>query len=126
MVTSVKAVIDLDGCLAYGELACCFLLFPLQIGLLCMCVIQPCKKISSSGEVRYQSESIVDISFVEIQELDFICWLFLDALTMISLEQCFKWLSAVVAFKAGGPDDIPNWVLREFAVELVYSLFVWS
>lgn len=126
MVTSVKVVIDLDGCLAYGELACCFLLFPLQIGLLCMCVIQRCKKISSSGEVRYQSESIVDISFVEIRELDFICWLFLDALTMISLEQCFKWLSAVVAFKAGGPDDIPNWVLHEFAVELVYSLFVWS
>ena len=53
MVTSVKAVIDLDGCLAYGELACFFLLFPLQIGLLCMCVIQRCKKISSSGEVRY-------------------------------------------------------------------------
>lgn len=84
-----------------------------------MCVIQRCKKISSSGEVRYQSESIVDISFVEIRELDFICWLFRDALTMISLEQCFKWLSAVVAFKAGGPDDISNWVLREFAVELV-------
>ena len=52
MVTSVKAVIDLDNCHAYGELACCFLLFPLQIGLLCMCVVQRCKKISS-GEVRY-------------------------------------------------------------------------
>ena len=53
MVTSVKAVIDLDDCHAYGELACCFLLFPLQIGLLCMCVVQRCKKITSSGEVRY-------------------------------------------------------------------------
>ena len=36
----------------------------------------------------------------------------------ISLEQCFKWLNAVVASKTGGPDDIPNWVLREFALEL--------
>ena len=53
MVTSVKAVIDLDDCHAYGELACCFLLFPLQIGLLCMCVVQCCKKISSSGEARH-------------------------------------------------------------------------
>ena len=32
----------------------------------------------------------------------------------ISLEQCFKWLNAVAASKAGGPDDIPNWVLRQF------------
>ena len=28
-------------------------------------------------------------------------------------------INAVVASKAGGPDDIPNWVLPEFALELV-------
>ena len=37
---------------------------------------------------------------------------------IISLEGTLKGLSTVISSKAGGPDNIPNWVLRDFAPEL--------
>ena len=40
----------------------------------------------------------------------------------VSIEGCLKGLSAVSKCKAGGPDDIPNWVLREYALELVHPV----
>ncbi|PFX13605.1 putative RNA-directed DNA polymerase from transposon BS [Stylophora pistillata] len=41
---------------------------------------------------------------------------------IISLEATFKCLSTVISSKAGGPDNIPNWVLRDFAPELAQPL----
>ena len=41
---------------------------------------------------------------------------------IISLETTFKCLSTVSSSKAGGPDNIPNWVLRDFAPELAQPL----
>ena len=41
----------------------------------------------------------------------------------ISLESYLKFLSGVVASKAGGPDDIPKCVLHDFTFELTHPVY---
>ena len=42
---------------------------------------------------------------------------------IISLEATLKGLSTVISSKAGDPDNIPNWVLRDFTPELAPDIW---
>ena len=45
-----------------------------------------------------------------------------DILIIVNVRSVAKKLSAISVSSAGGPDNIPNWVLKEYADILVYPV----